>query len=497
MAWLIKTPHDFWLKTCGVDTYVRSKSHARLDTPWNAFRKDESCLVCTVWDDRIVPVADPKTGRVRSFVKMGGMFSEWAGLSVAHGREARSNLDRAIEEKLPILGYVAKPNATANAKGKRVVEHFDMDQVHQLKPWIGLSRETLEEELPIEKAFNARGLNEKTQPSQRPTLFELVDATVPITYELSGAKKNEAKDSDEDDGPTDLGTVGGLSNQRCAELALPLLVHHVLEQKDDVLAPLTYKELARRIGRVTRNGDPWARGMGDVLGRVTKLLDSVSDKVLDPPPFLTAVVVESSVGPAGGLPGPGVKGRWRGYESLSRDEKRSRMLLEHQRILAYGSRWNELLRLLGMDTVAPPVSVGGERAGGWGGGESEEHKALKRFVYEHPELVGAEAHWDAQEEYALRSGDEIDVMFKSPRLWIGVEVKSSVSDGNPSDYERGIYQVVKYRAVLNAQAAIDHPDAPPDIKVVLVLQNQLPKSLRPVADSLKVAFLENIGAPTL
>lgn len=209
MAWLIKTPHDFWLKTCGVDTYVRSKSHARLDTPWNAFRKDESCLVCTVWDDRIVPVADPKTGRVRSFVKMGGMFSEWAGLSVAHGREARSNLDRAIEEKLPILGYVAKPNATANAKGKRVVEHFDMDQVHQLKPWIGLSRETLEEELPIEKAFNARGLNEKTQPSQRPTLFELVDATVPITYELSGAKKMKQRTPTKTTGPRTWAPWGG------------------------------------------------------------------------------------------------------------------------------------------------------------------------------------------------------------------------------------------------------------------------------------------------
>jgi len=58
---------------------------------------------------------------------------------------------------------------------------------------------------------------------------------------------------------------------------------------------------------------------------------------------------------------------------------------------------------------------------------------------ENPELFGAERGWFAQEEYALRSGDEIDVMFKSDSLWIGVEVKSRVSDAVEGDYERGLY----------------------------------------------------------
>ena len=106
------------------------------------------------------------------------------------------------------------------------------------------------------------------------------------------------------------------------------------------------------------------------------------------------------------------------------------------------------MRLLGLQEIAPPVGTDGRPGkGGWGGGESEAHKALKRYVCEHPEIVGAASGWDAQEEFALRSADELDVMFRSDRSWIGVEVKSRVSDGNPSDYERGSYQVVKYRAV--------------------------------------------------
>ena len=85
-------------------------------------------------------------------------------------------------------------------------------------------------------------------------------------------------------------------------------------------------------------------------------------------------------------------------------------------------------------------------------------------------------------------------MFRSDRSWIGVEVKSRVSDGNPSDYERGIYQVVKYRAVLEAQARIDAPRDPPEVQVVLVLEGLLPKEYRGVADALGVKVIEQVTA---
>lgn len=65
------SPHEFWLLTCGYDTYKRSADHARLDTPWNAFTADKTALVNTIWRDRIVTVIDPALGQERRFVRWG------------------------------------------------------------------------------------------------------------------------------------------------------------------------------------------------------------------------------------------------------------------------------------------------------------------------------------------------------------------------------------------------------------------------------------------
>ncbi len=151
------------------------------------------------------------------------------------------------------------------------------------------------------------------------------------------------------------------------------------------------------------------------------------------------------------------------------------------------------MRLVGLPLIEGPVGADGRpTAGGWGGGESEAHRTLKHYVRDNPDLVGAQAGWDAQVEYALRSADELDVMFRSERIWIGVEVKSRVSDGNAADYERGIYQVVKYRAVLEAQALADSPDARPEIRVVLLLERELPAVYRALAERLGVPVIDRV-----
>jgi hypothetical protein len=266
----------------------------------------------------------------------------------------------------------------------------------------------------------------------------------------------------------------------------------VHQQQDGVLVPITYRRLAELLGRRNKHGDPWARGLGFVLGRVTALIDGVRDRLPEPPPFLTSVVVLSS-GPNAGLPDKGVNDVWPGYEAMSRDEKRAKLAAEFQRILAYGSRWNEVLRLAGLPPIESTSGPDGPpTSGGWGGGESEAHRALKHYVRDHPELVGAGADWDAKVEYALRSADELDVMFMSDRTWIGVEVKSRVSDGNTADYERGIFQVVKYRAVLEAQAHVARPGNAPDIQVLLVLERSLPEACRTLAETLAVKVLERV-----
>jgi hypothetical protein len=68
-----------------------------------------------------------------------------------------------------------------------------------------------------------------------------------------------------------------------------------------------------------------------------------------------------------------------------------------------------------------------------------------------------------------------------------------VSDRVPEDYQRGIYQVVKYRALLEAQARVDHPADPPNVRVFLVLESRLPAKYKALADTLEVQYLEQVG----
>ncbi|PRD67880.1 hypothetical protein C6P61_13840 [Malikia spinosa] len=404
-----------------------------------------------------------------------------------HGQYARANLDKAVAEKLPIFGFEAEPNKAALERGERSVKHFYLDRTHQLQGRIGLSLYELEKKLHIEDAFRKRGIADEEDPNLPASLFELVGTTI----EPPAAGDYQIEDAREEH-EVDLPLEGNQSADVYARKALPILVAHVLQQQDGVMAPITYRRLAELLGRRNRHGDPWARGLGFVLGRVTELIDGVRSRLTEPPPFLTSIVVLSS-GPNVGLPDKGVSGVWPGYETMSREEKRAKLAAEFQRILAYRSRWNEVLRLAGLPVIEPPVGSNGIPVpGGWGGGESEAHLALKLYVRDHPELVGARADWDAWVEYALRSADELEVMFLSDRVWIGVEVKSRTSDRNLADYERGIYQVVKYRSILEAQALVDFPDAQPEIRVVLLLERELPAVYRALAAHLRVTVIDGI-----
>jgi hypothetical protein len=205
--------------------------------------------------------------------------------------------------------------------------------------------------------------------------------------------------------------------------------------------------------------------------------------------------VDSS-GKDAGLPGTGVAHWWPGYQHFSRAEKEAKVIVAHQEVLAFGSRWSDVLKLLGF----PPVAVGEvsddpdarSRSGGWAGGESAAHKALKEHVLKNPRLVGADAAWQAWAEYPLLSGDQIDVFFKGEHEWVGVEVKSSTSEGNFEDYRRGLFQAIKYKAVLCAQARMVRPENPPTVRVYLVLEGKLPFELRETMRTLEVAVMMDV-----
>ena len=99
-------------------------------------------------------------------------------------------------------------------------------------------------------------------------------------------------------------------------------------------------------------------------------------------------------------------------------------------------------------------SKGKGKSGGWGGGgEGKQHKELRECISKNPKKYGLNIIGDGHKE-SLPSGDEIDVVFETDDEYVIVEVKSEISDDK--DIKRGLYQCVKYRAVVSAMLSVEN-----------------------------------------
>jgi hypothetical protein len=120
---------------------------------------------------------------------------------------------------------------------------------------------------------------------------------------------------------------------------------------------------------------------------------------------------------------------------------------------------------------------------GFGGPESAEHQNLKTHVRDNPKSVGVKKDvTSANIEVRLLSGDLMDVEFLAGSTRWGIEVKS-IRSGN-ADLERGIYQCVKYLAVMVAESGFNAVEA--DCHSMLVTERRLPPSLHALARRLGV-----------
>lgn len=279
-----------------------------------------------------------------------------------------------------------------------------------------------------------------------------------------------------------------------AAAVLEALVRHVRACQGGSIETLTYEDLATLIGRRTKDGRrAWPRGMGKaLLAPVGRVLAKLGDEWGREIPHIGGMVVQKS-GPGRGLPDAGIDEFWDGYSKLSRPGKKDKLRNELHRIEQFGSRWNDVLRQLGLNAVIAPdsASMAGPRLFGRGG-ESPQHKALKEYVHDHPEVVGAKKNCVGIVEYPLPSGDEIDVLFRSEHECVAVEVKSSVSNRVADDFKRGIYQTIKYLAVLRAMVMDREYGICANLRSVLVLQGTLPAELRSLTKLLSVEVIENV-----
>jgi hypothetical protein len=281
-----------------------------------------------------------------------------------------------------------------------------------------------------------------------------------------------------------------MTRQELADKCLVELVRHVLASQGCTLTGITYEELARRIQSFNKHGEPHPR-LGAVLGVMGHLLEAIQPDWQEPIPHIQALVVTKN-GDNRGIPDDGISEFRIGYDRLTRTEKENKAFAEWQVIADFGSRWNLVLQQLDLPTIVIDQKlISNERTRG-AGGESWAHQNLKEFVKQHPELVGVDGPVEAFTEYALPSLDTLDVLFKTPKCWTAVEVKSSISDGVPSDYQRGLYQIVKYTALLHAMRTEPQYAVPGEIKVLLVLESTLPTHLLQLRDRLQIQVIEGV-----
>jgi hypothetical protein len=125
------------------------------------------------------------------------------------------------------------------------------------------------------------------------------------------------------------------------------------------------------------------------------------------------------------------------------------------------------------------------------GGEGEQHKRLKEYVAENPEVLGIGELKAGEPEAWLVSGDCVDVQFSEPERLVFVEVKPA--NAAVREIERGIYQVVKYRAVY--EAAFRASGQRVTVHGRLVLGGGLSAELRHAAQILDVIVIENVIPP--
>ena len=123
-------------------------------------------------------------------------------------------------------------------------------------------------------------------------------------------------------------------------------------------------------------------------------------------------------------------------------------------------------------------------------GEGTEHRALKNTVAQNPGCVGLPKRFGpGKTEAPLYSGDSVDVLFTDSRRCTAVEVKGGSAPH--SDIVRGLFQCVKYEAVLTAQARVSGQRQ--DCEAVLALGGVLPQDLLALRHTLGVRVFEYVS----
>lgn len=281
------------------------------------------------------------------------------------------------------------------------------------------------------------------------------------------------------------GIFGDKLYQRLAKAALPILINYARAGQT-----VTYQDLARELSTLgIHERDIHHRHIGRIAGSVADTLIDLGKQRDELLPPLSSLVVSKS----DGQPGEGVDYFLRHYfelRAVPQETREAYVGMAQQAVFNYQA-WEGVLHELGVEPfIVDPnneATAAAAESGGWGG-EGPEHKALKEFIGDNPGAIGLKRVNPPWYECPLGSGDRLDIFFESPRQWTGVEVKSHLSDD--ADVLRGIYQCVKYQAVLEAERVASGFDV--TVRAILVLGGTLSQQNRRLKDLFDVEVFEGV-----
>lgn len=241
---------------------------------------------------------------------------------------------------------------------------------------------------------------------------------------------------------------------------------------------------------------------------------------LDLPP-LNALIVRADTH----IPGGGIDFFLRSfginnYKDLTTRQKRQELNNSIYPLIFRNDIWDSLLEANGVQANEPNEYIpyvqvqnpengnddnvdNNNQGGNRRGGERNPHRLLKEYVIMNcqniPELRERGCHSEnADDEFIFPSLDRADIFFNNEEVDdeqfnIACEIKSYCS--NDDDIKRGIFQCVKYRALLNAENELNGRRR--RSRCFLIVQRILPDELNEIAETLNVPCIvlspEDVG----
>lgn len=241
----------------------------------------------------------------------------------------------------------------------------------------------------------------------------------------------------------------------------------------------TYGDLAHAIGKSKFSG------IGHALYFVQQVLDNLSTKSCREIPTLNSLCKNAKTM----LPSEGFEFVSPQYNDLDENGKRVFVKGLDSNAMNF-PHWDWVLKELELKEAVPFTEEQLEAIKNPRciyGGEGEEHKALKDYICQHPESINYKDVDFAETEHILPSGDRLDVYFEfSDGTHVAIEVKPGISPDQ--DIARGVFQCVKYYAVMDALRNIECKDY--EIKVLLVTAGKISSQNKVLAEELDVEYVE-------